>query len=227
MALKPEWAIQKLEEYLSLLRTFRATNRDEDYHRIVGMEEMASDIEHKLVPGRRWMQAGGLVLWSQAQEDHIVAAIGVVKNQAERQENWPDEPTIEIDTRNLHPWVWDAVKAHWEAELWGSAVEAAAKVINKRLQDRLDDYDVSETDAVNAAFGQKPRLQVTGYDGSKTSRSMQRGARALGEAVFSLWRNVEAHEVTDTPPEEAIEALAAMSAFARLIDEAELIEGSA
>jgi hypothetical protein len=44
----------------------------------------------------------------------------------------------------------------------------------------------------------------------------------LGEAVFMYWRNVLAHEPGGADRQPAIEALAAVSAFARLVDDAEV-----
>ncbi len=49
------------------------------------------------------------------------------------------------------------------------------------------------------------------------------GAMHLGQAVLLLWRNIEAHEVTDTGRQQALEALSAMSAFPRLVDNAKIV----
>ncbi len=68
-----------------------------------------------------------------------------------------------------------------------------------------------------------PMLLVMENDGSDTYRSAQGGAMHLGEAVFMHWRNVLGHEPGGSDRQAAIEALASVSALARMIDNAELV----
>lgn len=140
------------------------------------------------------------------------------------------ESSIRIHTGDLHPPVWSAARPHWNADLWGSAVEAAAKAINSQLKAASERRDLSNTDLVRNSLSKNPvdernpvRLRVHKDDGTDTYVSIQEGTMHMGEAVFMLWRNFESHEETDTSREEAIEALAAMSHFARLVERAELI----
>ena len=61
-----------------------------------------------------------------------------------------------------------------------------------------------------------PMLLVMENDGSDTYRSAQGGAMHLGEAVFMRWRNVLGHEPGGSDRQAAIEALASVSALARM-----------
>ena len=65
----------------------------------------------------------------------------------------------------------------------------------------------------------------TGDSGDpQTYQSVNEGALALGQALFKLWRNPLAHLPERMIRQQAIEGLAAASAFARLVEEAALEE---
>ena len=56
-------------------------------------------------------------------------------------------------------------------------------------------------------------------DGSKTFKSVQRGARMFAEGVFAGIRNPLAHEADQEMPEQrALEYLAALSVLAHWVD---------
>ena len=141
-------------------------------------------------------------------------------------EYWSSDTVIEIDPDALHPWVWNAARDLWDSGHWGEAVEAATKVVNVKLQEKVGRADQSGTDLVRRSMGvgpaqeEQPRLRVMDDDGSETYRSAQEGAMHLGEAVFMYWRNVLAHEPGGADRQSSLEALAAVSTLARLVDDA-------
>lgn len=181
-----------------------------------------------LVPDQAWSLTGGTMSWDSQQRAHIRRALGKIEHAQSLAEHWSRESAIEVHPGDLHPWVWDAAKGLWESGHWGEAVEAATKVVGAKLQEKVGSRSHSGTDLVrralspNAPEGGQPRLRVIPDDGSDIYRSAQEGAMHLGEAVFMYWRNSLAHEPGGADRQLAIEGLAAVSALARLIDNASL-----
>ncbi|MFC9948649.1 TIGR02391 family protein [Streptomyces pratensis] len=138
----------------------------------------------------------------------------------------PISPTLGAST--MHPWVWEPAKPLWAAGAHQEAVLAAARTVNARLQQKLGRHDVSETDLVLQAFDLKdphpgkPRLRVPGNDRSQPSWvSAQEGAKFFGVGCFRAIRNLAAHvENVSWSEQEALEYLAAFSAFARWVEAA-------
>ncbi|MET7930523.1 TIGR02391 family protein [Streptomyces sp. NPDC005349] len=138
----------------------------------------------------------------------------------------PGSPALGAST--MHPWVWEPTKPLWAAGAHQEAVLAAARTVNARLQQKLGRHDVSETDLVLQGFDLKdpqpgkPRLRVSGDDRSQPSWvSAQEGAKFFGVGCFRAIRNLAAHmESVTWSEQEALEYLAAFSAFARWVESA-------
>lgn len=135
----------------------------------------------------------------------------------------------ELSAANLHAWVWDGASSLWQSGHYREAVEGAIRKLNAETQNKLGRRDVSETDLFNQAFSEhpasakNPRLYRMPNDGSKTFKSVQRGARTFAEGVFSGVRNPLSHEADQEMPEQqALEYLAALSVLARWVDESTL-----
>lgn len=135
----------------------------------------------------------------------------------------------ELSAANLHTWVWGGASSLWHSGHFREAVEGAIRKLNAETQNKLGRRDVSETDLFNQAFSEQPaaaknpRLHRMPDDGSKTFKSVQRGARMFAEGVFAGIRNPLAHEADQEMPEqEALEYLAALSVLARWVDESTL-----
>lgn len=160
----------------------------------------------------------------------IAEALVLVRKKADLDEHWSPDTTIDIDTDALHPWVWHAAEDLWASGHWGAAVEAALKVINAKLQEKVGRRDVSEVDLVNQAWSSKDpeegkaRLRVGSPDDPQTYKSVNEGALALGQALYKIWRNPLAHLPEKMERQRALEGLAAASAFAFLIEVAEVHE---
>jgi len=162
--------------------------------------------------------------WAQLRESAIRAKAQLAREQELRKNLGDDAP--ELSAANLHPWVWDGASSLWRSGHFREAVEGAIRKLNAETQNKLGRRDVSETDLFNQAFSEQPaaaknpRLHRMPDDGSKTFKSVQRGARMFAEGVFAGIRNPLAHEADQEMPEqEALEYLAALSVLARWVDE--------
>ncbi|MET8134115.1 TIGR02391 family protein [Streptomyces sp. NPDC005251] len=136
----------------------------------------------------------------------------------------PDAPTLPAD--QFHPWVWEPAAPLWGAEARQDAVLAAARTVNRRLQQKLERHDIGEMDLCMQAFDMKdplagkPRLRFDGDRNTPTWRARQEGAKYLAAGAFLALRNVAAHEDEVTWTEqEALEHLATLSVLARWIEQ--------
>ncbi|WP_236246951.1 MULTISPECIES: TIGR02391 family protein [unclassified Streptomyces] len=136
----------------------------------------------------------------------------------------PDAPTLAAD--QFHPWVWQPAAPLWAAEARQDAVLAAARTVNRRLQQKLGRHDIGETDLCLQTFDTKdpvagkPRLRFPGDRNTPTWRARQEGAKYLAAGAFLAIRNVAAHEdEVSWSEQEALEHLATLSVLARWIFE--------
>ncbi|WP_182050013.1 TIGR02391 family protein [Changpingibacter yushuensis] len=165
--------------------------------------------------------------WTRHREAAIRAKAELERQEEIRKNLGDDAP--ELSAANLHPWVWGGASSLWHSGHFREAVEGAIRKLNAETQNKLGRRDVSETDLFNQAFSEQPaaaknpRLHRMPDDGSKTFKSVQRGARMFAEGVFAGIRNPLAHEADQEMPEqEALEYLAALSVLARWVDESTL-----
>ncbi|MFJ5064592.1 TIGR02391 family protein [Streptomyces nigra] len=83
--------------------------------------------------------------------DQVPRGLGILADMDE----WaarlePDAPTLPAD--QFHPWVWEPAAPLWGAEARQEAVLAAARTVNRRLQQKLGRHDIGETDLCMQAF---------------------------------------------------------------------------
>lgn len=175
-------------------------------------------------PGGGWSHEDSNY-WSKIVRPNVLRAIGIHELGAEAHEKLqPDSPGLGAD--QFHPWVWEAAAPLWFAGSRQEAVNAAARSVNARLQQKLSRRGVSESTLVREAFGLdppapgRPRLRFPGNKDSDTWRSRQQGGMQLGAGCFAGIRNPAAHEDGLVLTEQvALEQLAAFSLLARWIDE--------
>lgn len=135
----------------------------------------------------------------------------------------PDAPTLPAD--QLHPWVWEPAAPLWAAEAYQDAILAAARTVNRRLQQKLNRHDTGETDLCLQTFDPqppttgKPRLRFAGDRTTPTWRARQEGAKYLGAGAFLAIRNIAAHDEASWSEQEGLEYLATFSVLARWISE--------
>jgi uncharacterized protein (TIGR02391 family) len=137
-----------------------------------------------------------------------------------------------LSAASLHELVWKAASAQWATGHRHEAVLAAAKAVNSQLQEKVGRRDVSETDLVRQAFSEKAptpsasRLRFPAVGDDKTQETMRQGAMDFGAGCFEAIRNPLGHrpnEEIELTEQEALERLAALSLFARWIDQATVI----
>jgi Protein of unknown function (Hypoth_ymh) len=138
-----------------------------------------------------------------------------------------DAPVLPAD--QFHPWVWEPAAPLWAADAHQDAVLAAARTVNRRLQQKLGRHDVSDSDLFMQSFDPKDpvpgksRLRFPGDRTSPTWRARQEGAKYLAAGASMAIRNEAAHEDTvDWSEQEALEHLAVLSVVARWVDECEV-----
>lgn len=169
--------------------------------------------------------------WTRHREAAIRAKTELERQEEIRENLGDDAP--ELSAANLHPWIWSGASSLWNSGHYREAVEAAIRKLNAETQNKLGRRDLSEADLFNQAFSEQsasaknPRLHRMPDDGSKTFKSVQRGARTFAEGMFAGIRNPLAHEVDQEMPEQqALEYLAALSVLARWVDGSTLEVGS-
>jgi hypothetical protein len=129
--------------------------------------------------------------------------------------------------------VWEPASSRWDAEQRRDAIQAAAtNVFDNHLSAKLQRGPDPKggKDLAGQAFTTKdpeanaPRLRLPGYvQGDKDWISAHEGAMELGQACAQLIRNLKTHSLTEPPEDEALEMLATLSLFARLVDEAQVV----
>lgn len=231
-----EW----LDEYQSHLQTYIAQPyqdygrggrvAEEEYAWLQRHQDRVRGVISYLVPDSSWDMTGATLAWEMHQLGEVHRALGAIEQHDELRAHWTDdEPAIDVDPRELHPWVWHAAQDLWASDHWGEAVEAAIKVVDVKLQSRVGRRKPTGTSLVQQSFSKdppkpnQPRLRVHPDDGSDTYHSYQIGAMHLGEAVFMYWRNVLSHNPGGTSRQQALEGIATISAFARVVENAEIV----
>ncbi|MEV0942454.1 TIGR02391 family protein [Micromonospora wenchangensis] len=173
-----------------------------------------------------------LVVQVKEMRKEVCASIPLVERSGEIEANLSlDESGPQMAADDLHPWVWNAARPHWESGNHRAAIHAAAMNVNSRMRKKLDRYDVSEAKAVREAFSVedpqpgRPRLRLASKTDPEHFKSLHGGAGNFGAGLFSAVRNPVAHLPDgehDVPEREALECLAAFSLLARWIDRAEV-----
>jgi hypothetical protein len=224
------FARQRFAEYLALWEEYRNYTQ-----RTRSPDEVRKDILRaqptitKLLAacGQRQRYPEGI--YDGTYEDHhraILRAVGVLDDrEALARALGPQGP--QLRAAGLHPWVWETAAPLWASGHYRQSVAAAAGNLSLKTQSKLDRWDVADdalmTEALNdrpAAPG-RPRLRVPATPGRPFEEALQSGAMFFARGVFSLLRNPATHNVTEEWEEQrALEALAALSVLARVLDSA-------
>jgi hypothetical protein len=129
---------------------------------------------------------------------------------------------------NLHPWIWDAAVGLWDDGHRREAVQAAAQALfENHLPAKLGVPAArSANELITQAFSTEPptagnaRLRLTDYPESSANWISQHdGAKFFGMGCARLIRNLVTHGA-ESDEQAALEQLASLSLFARLIDRA-------
>lgn len=232
-----DWALTELDKFISLSE-MRTLQNDwtswevtiSDNETLIKQWEVVERILSQATPG--WEDkvtepGSGQSDWRPMRMATLRAREALKRDQ-ELRENLGDNAP-EISASHLHPWVWEGARSLWQSGHYREAVEGSIRKLNAETQNKLGRRDLSEDDLFKQAFSEQspalgaPRLHRMQDDGSKTFKSVQRGARNLAEGVFAGIRNPLAHEAeVDMPEQQALEYLAALSVLARWVDESSL-----
>lgn len=144
---------------------------------------------------------------------------------------YPTRRGPQLAADGLHKWVWNSALDLWSDGHHRSAVQTAAASIETHLQLKLGRHDVSGADLARQAFmlagpkPEKPRLRLPGVPPEQTQRyaSAHDGAANFGAGCFMGIRNWAAHTADEADEQVALEYLAALSVFARWVDDAEVV----
>ena len=131
---------------------------------------------------------------------------------------------------NLHPWIWNAAVDLWDNGHRREAVQAAAQALfDNHLPAKLGISSSGAKNLAAQAFSSdqptagSPRLRLDDYpDPSQNWTSQHEGARFLGMGCAQLIRNLATHVGTQPDEQTALEQLASLSLFARLVDQAKV-----
>ena len=237
----PEAALKKVREFIALLERsgsiYRTTPRGSDQGREAKSQiqeqlplilQIAARADPNLVPKLQERSYGWPYYRTVEASQQLV---GLLSSMEETQQIL-GLAGPKLAAANLHPWVWNAAVNLWDDGHLREAVQAAAQaLLDQHLPAKLGIPPAkSAKDTVAQAFSTdppaavRPRLRLTDYpDGSPSWISQNEGARYLGMGCAQLIRNLATHIGTQPDEQTALEQLATMSLFARLIDRATVV----
>ena len=227
-----QWAKQRLTEFRDVCLRYNAstapgeyvgdiTLRDTMYRQEPTAKKILAALDPQLATFEGTEYFGGPHEAATA----ATRGLGILADLEEVETNLrPAAPSLSAD--ELHPWVWQAAAAFWDAGAHLVAVEQACKSVNAHTQQKLGVVDLSDDDLMAQAWSDdppkqgRPRLRVQGDPSSPTTKSHQAGARMLAQGCWKGIRNVAAHTVEGSERQEALEFLATLSVLARWIESA-------
>ena len=129
---------------------------------------------------------------------------------------------------NLHPWIWNAAVDLWDDGHRREAVQAVAQALfDNHMPAKLGVPSRGAKDLVAMASSTdeptagNPRLRLNDYpEKSQNWTSQHEGARFFGMGCAQLIRNLATHVGSQQNEQTALEQLASLSLFARLVDRA-------
>lgn len=232
--LNSEWAIVQLDAFIKATTTTRVQSsliRGASYKtaepeaEVVKKAQVVEQILDRVIPDWRSLEVSTNYNKWALHYEAAIRAKEAVSRAGETLLNLGDNAP-EISAAKLHPWVWSGASSLWQSGHFRSAIEDAAKKVNAETQNKIGRRDVSETKLFQEAFSTdapsvgKARLRRMKGDGSDTYKSVQRGAMALAEGIYSGIRNPFNHDdPKDIDEQAALEYLAALSVLARWVDE--------
>lgn len=241
--LNVEWATTQLDQFLLLTKQVRFDDTPGvavfgmhywgSEEEIAGAAQVVEQILDRVLP--RWRSEkpepsgdAATKRWS-ALREMAARARQQLERQEELHRNLGDNAPA-LDASHLHPWVWEPARSLWHSGHFAAAVKAASVRVNAETQTKVDRRNVGEVSLFQQVFSTDPpapgksRLRVVPDDGGPTAGNRQRGARALGEALFAGLRNPLVHDGVEELEEHlALEQLAAFSLLARWVDESAVI----
>jgi hypothetical protein len=176
---------------------------------------------------RSWNQGHSLA------SDAMGELLGILKGRARREEVLgPTGPSLSAS--RMHPWVWQSATAQWDVGHRRDAVQrASTSVFDMELPSKVGRTDMKTLALVGHVFNVEPpaagdvRLRLPGFvKGTPEWIDAHKGARDFGLGCVAAIRNLITHSLDEPPEPVALEALGALSFFARRVDDAVVERGS-
>jgi hypothetical protein len=226
-----EWAATQLSVFIEMTvskngsgngyittQSFAVRPRDEVLRQWVTVEAILD----RVYPEWASRHGGSTNYEFRGRRDAAIYALSLLEAQEEIEANLGGQgPSLK--STSLHPWVWESARPLWGDGHHRAAVQQAATAVDIHLQALVDRRDISGVDLVRQVFSQdppvegKPRLRFPDLVNEETTRSVRSGVKSLGEACFAAIRNPSSHSTEDLSEAEALEQLAVLSYFCRLV----------
>jgi hypothetical protein len=158
--------------------------------------------------------------------------LGILGGRARREEVLgPVGPSL--SATRMHPWVWQPATAQWDVGHRRDAVQrASTSVFDMELPSKVGRTDMRTLDLVGHVFNVDPpgpgdvRLRLPGFvKGTPEWIDAHKGARDFGLGCVAAIRNLITHSLDEPTEPVALEALGALSFFARRVDDAVVEKG--
>ena len=226
---KKEWAMERLDAFLAvtaptgdrgLYSQVPTGTRDE----VFDLSSVIAPVLSVVVPD--WRQVCSEDKWYEFGKEREAAlrARALLRNESEMAENLGDTDAS-ITTSHVHPWVWEPAKSLWQGGHFRGALQTAGTALDNQLQALSGRSDVQGTSLVQQLLSEKapepgkPRLNLPSMANDENDKNLRGGMRGLGEACFSLVRNLTTHNLDEFTEQEALEQMAVLSLFARRVEE--------
>lgn len=237
------WLRRYLEHLTMYLACLEAEAENPDFSDVVSADKWkASDALHEGVRGLQAIAAAADAdlakqITYELEEsdwrallDPVRILIGAIDQAAEIEAIvGPQGPRLAA--AQLHEWVWVSAAKLWSDGHRRSAVQTAAASVEQQLRAKTNRPSGPAAGLADAFKLEPPnagdvRLRFPHLvAGSDTYKSAHEGAQFFGRGCFMGIRNPAAHDAGELDEQQALEFLAALSVFARWIDDAELVEG--
>lgn len=215
-----EWAVEQLSKYLAPTVPYGRVSRDD----IVAQSSVIAPILARVIPN--WRQECAINRYDEFGQEREAAVRA--KTLLERQQEMTDnlgEADASITAAHFHMWVWEPARSLWMGGHYRGALQTASTALDNQLQALSGRSDIGGIALVQQLLSDdppqkgRPRLNLPSSGNEDNDRSLRNGLRGLGEACFSLVRNLTTHNLAEFTEQEALEQMAVLSLFARRVEE--------
>ena len=235
-----DWAIAQCNEWLRLNEREPIPEDERDLGgaktRLIGSREERSRLDNRihLIAVAIWDERTNGRWWLPPSPERVRKLIFELEEGSEvRDRLGLTDAVPSIEAGEFHPWVWDAAKPHWDSGNFDAAVWAAAINVNHHLKSKAERPGLGESKLVREAFSTtapergRVRLRLCEEANPDLFRDRHVGALNFGQGLISGVRNPLSHVgAPDLSEQNALEALAAWSVFARWVADSAVIRAA-
>lgn len=223
-----DWALDQLGHYLALSdpqgNAFDGYTSAGGRDAVLEQSSVIAPILARVIPNwRQECETDDYYRFAQEREAAIRAKT-LLERQQEMAENLGDADAS-ITTSHFHAWVWEPARSLWQGGHYRGALQTAGTALDNQLQALSQRSDVQGTALVRELLSDqppqpdRPRLNLPSTGNDDNDKNLRGGMRGLGEACFSLVRNLTTHNLDEFTEQEALEQMAILSLFARRVEE--------